>query len=935
MKQIKTITAAVLSVLLFIPCVFAENEKPSENNKKHESKSGYALYLDDHPQKGTGEIILNGSNLILGENAEIVSQEGKDGIIKTTEDGFAEFETDIFAEGLYNIELCYFPTEGKGGAIERRLYINGELPFNEAGFLRFSRLYQNREKEFKKDANGNEIRPVQEELRQWMTVLLSDPFGYEDLPFLFYFKEGKQKIKLESVKEPMLISQIRLFVAEDLPSYEEYKNKNKVQSGGGEAYIEAEKPLYKSDFSIYPYTDRSSPKTSPQSTKTLLLNAIGNEKWQNTGQFITYEFDVDGSGYYKIAPRFRQNIYDGVSVSRKLLLDGKVPFKEALSVKFDYSGGWSHDFVKKADEELEFFLEKGTHTLTFEVNLGDAAPILSQVDRSISVLNDCYRKILMITGPVPDLYRDYVFEESIPDVISELENQAKLLESAELAFSKRTGVKGGQTAILSKIIFQIKTMHQKPDKIAESFASFKSNIAALGTWVYTQRQQPLELDFIRILPSSYGKKDLLKAEGNFWDKLVFETKSFFYSFVVDYYAFSDEAQKKSVKVWLSTGRDQAVIVKGLCDELFTPKTGITVNLELVGEGTLLPSVLSGTGPDVSLSNAVGDPVNYAVRKAVVDLKAFENIEEVKERFAKSAITPFEFNGGTYALPETQSFLTAFYRTDIFEEMNLTPPKTWAEFYTVSSELQRRNMEVGFPVGYQGLQMLLYQSGGNFYQNDYTRSSLDSDKTADAFQKLVRMFTVYRLPYQYDFANRFRSGEMPYAIGDYTLYNQLTVFAPEIKGLWSFAPLPSEVDEDGKMNGTSPSTGTAVMMLRDAKDQKASFEFMDFWTGQEAQSRFCMEMESLMGPAAKQPTANLEALSKLSWSSDEYKILSAQLNNTTGTQEVPGGYYIQRLVDFAFTEALTNSADPSRELQKQVRTVNDEIKRKRKEFGLKD
>ena len=41
----------------------------------------------------------------------------------------------------------------------------------------------------------------------------------------------------------------------------------------------------------------------------------------------------------------------------------------------------------------------------------------------------------------------------------------------------------------------------------------------------------------------------------------------------------------------------------------------------------------------------------------------------------------------------------------------------------------------------------------------------------------------------DFPNRFRTGEMPIGIVDYTTYNMLTVMAPEIKGLWDFTMVP--------------------------------------------------------------------------------------------------------------------------------------------------
>lgn len=75
----------------------------------------------------------------------------------------------------------------------------------------------------------------------------------------------------------------------------------------------------------------------------------------------------------------------------------------------------------------------------------------------------------------------------------------------------------------------------------------------------------------------------------------------------------------------------------MIDDTFLPETGIAMNLQLVSAGTLLPAVLAGTGPDLSLSNASTDPVNYAIRGAVMDLSGFDGFDEVAGRFHPSAM----------------------------------------------------------------------------------------------------------------------------------------------------------------------------------------------------------------------------------------------------------------------------------------------------------
>ena len=98
------------------------------------------------------------------------------------------------------------------------------------------------------------------------------------------------------------------------------------------------------------------------------------------------------------------------------------------------------------------------------------------------------------------------------------------------------------------------------------------------------------------------------------------------------------------------------------------------------------------------------------------------------------------------------------------------------------------------------QALVLQNGGDVYLgtgNDYgVESGLASDAAMEAFKDYTDFFTSYGLDVQVDFANRFRTGEVPVGVINYTMFNALEIFAPEIKGLWSFHPLPGVEQEDG-------------------------------------------------------------------------------------------------------------------------------------------
>ena len=89
----------------------------------------------------------------------------------------------------------------------------------------------------------------------------------------------------------------------------------------------------------------------------------------------------------------------------------------------------------------------------------------------------------------------------------------------------------------------------------------------------------------------------------------------------------------------------------------------------------------------------------------------------------------------------------------------------------------------------------------------------------------------------------------------------------------------------------------------------------------------------MGTAARYPTANLEALYSIPWSKADFEKIKAQMEWLKGVPEVPGGYYTQRYMDFAFKDVVNAGEDPAKMLTEAARNINNEISMKREEFGL--
>lgn len=194
-----------------------------------------------------------------------------------------------------------------------------------------------------------------------------------------------------------------------------------------------------------------------------------------------------------------------------------------------------------------------------------------------------------------------------------------------------------------------------------------------------------------------------------------------------------------------------------------------------------------------------------------------------------------------------------------------------------------------------------------------------------------MYTDYQIPLSFDFMNRFRSGQMPLAVTDYTAYNQLSVFAPEIEGLWGMTTLPGVMQEDGTTNNTAVCTTTGAVLLKNSENVDAAWTFLKWWTQGDVQSEYASELETVMGTAARYATANLEAMENVQWDYDIKKALKEQQENLLGMEQIAGSYYTSRNFDFAFRAVVNNGANDREELLDANETINEEITEKRLEF----
>ncbi len=914
-----------------------------EKKDDYSTVIGYREYIAQADQTRPEDIyVIDAGDYVRTDGMtvqEMEDYEGKSGISVYTENtGLIEYEVYIEHAGLYEMSICYYPVAGNGSSIQRSFFIDGELPFAEMNCIEFSRIWGNASEVWKKDNQGNDLREEQVEKPEWVEAYLQEAEGYVSGRLSVYLTEGLHTITIMSLREPLVLRSIILSNSEAPETYENMKDiwdsAGASDTTGVFEEVEAEHATKKSSQMLYPVQDQSTPAVTPYSAKCLLNNSIGGTNWSDVGEWIEWEVTVPESGYYIMSMYVKQNFVQGIPVYRKIMIDGEVPFAELEGYQFNYDGDWRMDTLSDSEgNAYRIYLEAGTHTIRMEVVLDEFSDIIDRVDGVLQSLNSIYRKVIRITGVAPDSYRDYQLGETLPGTEEELKELSEELTDIIVTMRNMAGVSGENERILVTMRDQLDELSYDIERFSKVLDTYKTNISALGTWIGDVTSQPLQIDRLFVYSPDQPEP---KVKDGFFRKLWHEILKLVYSFIIDYNVIGNvsEGEERTITVWIGSGRDQANILKRLVDEKFTYEKGISVNVMLVDMGTLLQATLAGEGPDVALGVSGEIPMNFGMRNAAVDLSQFEDLDEIRDDFIEGAWTPYEYEGKVFGLPETLSFPMLFYRKDILKELDVEIPSTWDEVKVILSVFSNNQMDLGMLPTETTFASMLFQNGGSYYKEGGMASNLDSEVAINVFKEYTEYYTLYTLDRATSLTNRFRTGEAPIIIADYTTYNELIASAPDIKGLWGFTTIPGTVQEDGTLDITAACGGGAAIMMEACEDKEAAWEFLKWWTSAEIQTAYGLELEGIMGEAARYATANKEALASLPWSVSEYRELSKQMQHLQGIPQVPGGYFTWRNVNNAFYTTVVSKTMQAREaLTEYVRYINEEINYKRKEFNL--
>lgn len=864
--------------------------------------------------------------------------------VETDEGSTAVFRFIVEEAGQYALNIRYTTVSGAGTAIQRELLLDGKTVYSQAGTISLPRIYRDSTEGTRTDSNGNEYTPEQVEVLGSYTQTLYDGQGYLEDPLLFCLAAGEHTLTLVAAQEPVILEQLKFFNEPEPPAYAELKAQydaagyQPVEKEAGFT-LQAEESWQKSSPSLYPVNDRTSSLTQPASVDKILMNTMGGTNWRYPRQWISWKIQVRESGLYTLSFRFKQNYIEGQNAVRRLTIDGELPFAEAKALTFGFNYDWQITAIG-GDTPYQIYFEAGReYILTLENTLGDYGALLQGAQSSIQELNRVYRRVRMIVGTTVDKNRDYAIEEQFPECVSILQTQYGALQQLAGKIEDLSGGKGNGYAAFQRLFVQLDSFLADTDRIPKQLDSFSNNIRSLSDYVLGAAEQPLLLDYIRL--DAPGQPAVQAQEG-FLGRLLFEIRAFFASFVTDYSMVGGEAAgKESLQLWLSSGRDQAQVMKKLVNNSFSKTENIAVDVRLVTADAILPAVVAGKGPDVAVGQAQTLPVRYGLREALLDLSAFSDYTETLERFAPSAYTSFRVGEALYALPDTQSFLMMYLREDILSEFGLETPNEWQELYHAMYLLQQNNLEVGFPnIDFSGgtaslemFYLLLLQQGGSLFTDDLSATRLDEPVGVAAFTEWSELYTKYKATQQMNHLTRFRTGEAPIVFANLEFCNTLSLYAPEIRGLWRMAPIPGVKQADGTIDRSIAGTVTGAVAFANTKQPEACWAFLKWWTSAEAQTNYAWEMENVLGVSGRVMTANLDAFNRLAWSTADRRTIADQREYVRGVPEIAGSYVFDRYLCTALRYTIERNADPREMLLEWNKKINTENHIRRQEFGM--
>lgn len=401
------------------------------------------------------------------------------------------------------------------------------------------------------------------------------------------------------------------------------------------------------------------------------------------------------------------------------------------------------------------------------------------------------------------------------------------------------------------------------------------------------------------------------------------------------------ANAVTLEMWFTRPNEIALVIKEMVNEHFTPKTGISINITAMNYDDLWSKAMlglaAGDTPDLASFGSEW-PVEFGMRGGLVDLRgAFpEDFKEMEKKLYPGQMRSLEFMGTAFGIPIEFGFGLTYYRTDIFQENGWGYPQTWDDVRALLPKMQAKKMNIGCISQYllpdfQTALNFFWQHGANYVNDDGLTTGINSKNAINAFNEMMELFTVYKVPQDVVPMNAFATGEYPIVAGGNWNYSAVDKGFPAIRGKWSVGLNPGTKQADGTINHAVYNGPLPFGIFSNSKHQKESWEFIKWFFQDDIQAEFGKRVMQKL-PDAFFFSANMGVANKIDYFPKEHiKVMYEQSYQSMAPRYGLGSVISQRYIRDAAMSVLLQGVKPEDALNKAYKQVDTEMKRKAKEF----
>jgi ABC-type glycerol-3-phosphate transport system substrate-binding protein len=852
-----------------------------------------------------------------------------------------QFAVTVPADGEYTVSFDLAVPFSVLDFPEGELRVNGAFPIADLRRVIFPVYYRNSAEAFARDRYGNDALTRQVREVRWTRAAARDVMFSQPHALRIKLTAGEHRFDFTLTRGALYLGSIYLETFVPYPDYHQYLASHPaLTSSDFLLTLEAEFPAFHNDTSVRPANNRDLTVT-PYHTYRLLLNTLGGESWDRSGNAVFYEFTVPKDGFYAITLRALQNTRRNFTVFRRITINGQVPFAELNAVPFFYSPNWA-DVTLSGEWPYRIFLREGVNVLGIEATNSPYLPAIATIQKALLDINTLALEIRRLTGNQRDPFREWLIADYIPDIRDRLNAIVQnLVDDKDRLIAVSQSSTSPEVLTYQMAIDNLRFLSQDPNQIPALMRRFSegpgSAAQLLGSLLPRLQSQPLALDRIHLhSPTVVPKTPTVPLITS----LTEGVRRFLHSFRPNPYQ-AVSAGKGELAVWVNRPRLYVSLLQLMADESFTPQTGVRVNFSIMpDEAKLVLATAAGTEPDVALGVSTNIPYELAIRNALYDLRSFADFDSFIRVFAPGSLLSYIIDDAVYALPETQDFWVTFYRRDILASLGLPVPRTWNEVIEILPELQRHGMNYNTPLsagpglkGYLLTAPYLFNHNAPLYSEEGFATGLQSEQAITAIRFMAEKFTIYGMPITTaSFFESFRQGTLPIGVSNIETYIRLLIAAPEIAGLWGLALYPATVLPDGTQRRYATGSAQASIMFRDTDQPQEAWQFLRWWMSTATQVEFQERLRLNFGRAYLWNSANLEAFSRLDIPEEHRAVILEQWQWLREPVRLPGFYMQERELSNVWNRIVFDGVNPRVAIDRVVITINREITRRMEEFG---